>query len=78
MSRYEYASSKGILTETRSDFRKGYSTASALLKVTDYNMRSLDSGLTTALVLLDFTRASETLDSSRLLARLHHFGVDEM
>nr|CAI5855583.1 unnamed protein product [Callosobruchus analis] len=51
---YEYVTTKGILPETQSGFRKEYSTTSALLNVSDFIIRSLDAGLAAALVLLDF------------------------
>nr|CAH7757999.1 unnamed protein product [Callosobruchus chinensis] len=75
---FEYVTSKGILPEMQSGFRKGYSTTSVLLKVSDYIIRSLDAGLATLLVLLDFSKAFDTLDHSLLLAKLRYFGLDEM
>nr|CAH7758029.1 unnamed protein product [Callosobruchus chinensis] len=75
---FEYVTSKGILPEMQSGFRKGYSTISVLLNVSDYIIRSLDAGLATSLVLLDFSKAFDTLDHSLLLVKLRYFGLDEM
>nr|CAH7717259.1 unnamed protein product [Callosobruchus chinensis] len=59
-------------------FRKGCSTTSVLLNGSDYIIRSLDAGLATSLLLLDFSKAFDTLDHSVLLAKLRYFGLDEM
>nr|CAH7731451.1 unnamed protein product [Callosobruchus chinensis] len=75
---FEYVTSKGILPEMQSGFRKGYSTTSVLLNISDYIIRSLDAGLATSLVLLDFLKAFDTLDHSLLLAKLRYFGLDEI
>nr|CAI5856375.1 unnamed protein product [Callosobruchus analis] len=50
-----------IVPESQSGFRKGYGTTSVLFNVSDHIIRSLDSGLVTALLLLDFSKAFDTI-----------------
>nr|CAH7730069.1 unnamed protein product [Callosobruchus chinensis] len=75
---FEYGTFKGILPEIQPGFRKGYSITSVLLNVPDYITKSLDAGLATSLILLDFSKAFDALDHLLLLAKLFIFGFDEM
>ena len=58
----------------QSGFRKGFSTATALLKVLDDILLAADKGETSALVLLDFSKAFDTLSHALLCAKLFHYG----
>ena len=73
----EHLSSNNLLPCVQSSFRAGYSCATALLKVTDDVMRATDSGRVTVLVLLDFSKAFDTVHHDLLLAILHYMGLDE-
>lgn len=53
----DYVISNKIIPDSQSGFRKGFSTTSTWLDITDDTLRVLDSGLATALILLDFTKA---------------------
>lgn len=64
-----------ILPDTQSGFRKNYGCATALLEVTDDILRSTDTGNLTALVLLDYTKAFDTINYNLLLAILNYIGV---
>ena len=72
-----FATSKNILPSTQSGFRSLHSTTTALLHVSDEILRACDKGMTTSLVLLDFSRAFDTLDHAMLLAKLKYFGLSE-
>ena len=66
-----------ILPESQSGFRPGYSCTSALLHVTDDILRAADDGKITALVLLDFSKAFDTLHHGTLLSILHFIGLSD-
>ena len=73
---YEYASTSGIINTSQSGFRKGYSTVTLLLHLSDLIFKSLDKGLATAMILLDFSKAFDTLDYALLCAKLSYYGFD--
>jgi Reverse transcriptase (RNA-dependent DNA polymerase) len=73
---YNYIVDDKITTEHQSGFKKGYSTTSLLLNISDQVIRSLDSGLATALILLDYSKAFDTLDHLLLCAKLKFIGCD--
>ncbi|MCG8430354.1 MAG: reverse transcriptase family protein, partial [Candidatus Omnitrophica bacterium] len=56
----------------QSAYRRGHSTETVLLKVTDSILSSLDQGEEVLLVLLDLSAAFDTVDHSMLLDRLHN------
>ena len=61
---------------SQSAYRKFHSTESALLKVQNDILQSLDQGCVSVLVLLDLSAAFDTIDHQTLLQRLEHcFGV---
>lgn len=62
--------------EKQSAYRKFHSTETALLKVHNDILQSLDQNNVTVLVLLDLSAAFDTIDHATLLHRLeHHFGI---
>lgn len=65
-----------ILPEAQSGFRKGRSTTTALLDVTDTILCDQDQGMGTLLVLLDFSRAFDSLNLNLLLSKLNYYGFD--
>ena len=65
-----------ILEKLQSGFRTRHSTESALLKVHNDIVISLDAKKPVSLVLLDLTASFDTVDHSILLARLaQHVGL---
>lgn len=72
-----YLNEFSLLSTTQSGFRKGYSTASILLRVMDDIFRAADKGETTALILLDYSKAFDTLDHKLLCAKLKTFGFSQ-
>lgn len=65
-----------ILPEVQSGFRRGRSTTTALLDVTDNILASQDQGKCTLLVLLDFSRAFDAINIPLLLSKLKYYGFD--
>ncbi|XP_013147951.1 PREDICTED: uncharacterized protein LOC106110611, partial [Papilio polytes] len=72
----EYLETNNILPEFQSGFRKGHSTTTALLDVTDNIIAAQDDGMCTILVLLDFSRAFDCIDISLLLSKMVYYGFD--
>lgn len=70
-----YLSEKRILPTIQSGFRANHSTTTALLNVTDDIFRANDEGKNTCLVLLDFSKAFDTLDHAILYKKLEFFGL---
>ena len=67
-----------IIPSTQSGFRSQHSTTTALLKVTDDVMRSVDDGKCTCLLLLDYSKAFDTLDHTMLCTKLKYYGLDDL
>lgn len=72
----EYVSRCNFLPEFQSGFRRGYSCCSALAKVTDDILGEWDRDNLSVLILIDYSKAFDTLDYSTLVAILHHLGFD--
>lgn len=64
-----------ILPTNQSGFRKKYSCATALLGVTDDIFSALDSNKLLILILLDFSKAFDTVNYDLLFAILKHIGI---
>jgi hypothetical protein len=51
-----------------------FSTATALINVFDDILRALDKGMMTLLILLDFSKAFDTISHNLLIAKLKYIG----
>lgn len=60
----------------QSGFRKKRSTATALLDVIDDILAAQNDGCASILVLLDFSRAFDTINTTLLLSKLAYYGFD--
>lgn len=63
----------GMLTDRQSGFRKNHSCISALVDVTEEIRREVDKGKTAFLILLDHSKAFDTVDHSILCYKLSNF-----
>ena len=73
MSRY--FSKNDIITPLQHGFRKGFSTVTQLITVLDDWSSSLDKRIRTDVLLLDFSKAFDSVPHQRLLHKLHYFAV---
>lgn len=71
----EYFMSNQILSPTQSGFRRHHSTSTTLLKVSDDLYRACDLGKNSCLLLLDYSKAFDTLDHNVLITKLKFFGL---
>ena len=71
-----HLSSNGLMSEYQSAYRKFHSSETVLLRVRNDILVSLDSGHSTALLLLDLSAAFDIVDQNILLHLLKHwFGI---
>lgn len=66
-----------FLPAHQSSFRKRYSCTTALINITDDIIRATDSGMLTALVLLDYSKAFDSIDHEILMAIMSVVGLSE-
>lgn len=71
----DYLNSNKILPTCQSGFRKGFSCTTALLKITDDITRGFDNGQCTPLVLIDMSKAFDSLNIELLLAKLSFYKI---
>lgn len=72
-----YINKNGILPSIQSGFRKGHSTTTALLEVTDKILNSIDNSMVVILVLLDLTKAFDLVHHDLLLAKMKYYNFSE-
>ena len=74
----DHLASNNLLTPHQSAYRPGHSTETAILRILNDILNSLDKNKISVLLLLDLSAAFDTIDHEILLARLEHrFGVRE-
>lgn len=74
---HSYLSKENILPICQSGFRPAHSTATALLQVTDDIFRANDNNQITCLILLDFSKAFDTVNHNVLCNKLKFFGLGD-
>ena len=75
---FSHLSTSQLFNPFQSAYRPGHSTETALLKVINDHLRSLDNGNVSVLTLLDLSAAFDTIDHTILLHRLDHvFGIHD-
>jgi hypothetical protein len=73
---HSYMKENGLQDNNQSAYREGSSTETALLRVSNDLLQTIDRGDEAVLVLLDFSAAFDTIDHQVLIARLENrFGI---
>jgi hypothetical protein len=70
-----YLNDRKLLYNFQSGFRKGYSTDTCLMHLSDYLRFNLDKGHMVGMVLLDLQKAFDTVDHDILLMKLQAIGL---
>ena len=65
-----------ILIDNQHGFRPGVSCQTQLISLMEDVSYALDNQLQTDLILLDFSKAFDTVPHKRLLAKLQHYKID--
>ena len=65
-----------ILINNQHGFRSGFSCQTQLISLIEDVSHALDNQLQTDLILLDFSKAFDTVPHKRLSAKLHHYRID--
>lgn len=73
----KYLEKEKILPILQSGFRSGRGTDTSLAHVTDDILTASDKGQGSILVLLDFSRAFDCLNTQLLLAKLRYYGISQ-
>ena len=66
-----------LLPSMQSAYRRGFSTSTALLRVTNDLTSAMDAGMASFLLLLDYSKAFDCLNRELLLAKLKYFGLGQ-
>ena len=64
-----------VLVIYQHGFRRGHSCESQLITMIEHLARNLDHGKQTELLLLNFSKAFDTVPHKRLLKKLHYYGI---
>lgn len=71
-----YCTKNNIIPQWQSGFRKKHSTTTSLTSIIDDIVRATDKGLITTMVLLDYSKAFDSISHELLLAKLSYFGLN--
>nr|CAH7716240.1 unnamed protein product [Callosobruchus chinensis] len=72
-----FVQENNIITSVQSGFRAHHSTVTALAHITDDIIKSVDKKSCVCLVLLDYSKAFDTLDHGILCNKLRYFGFSD-
>ena len=74
---YEFLSSNNLFSQSQHGFRKGLSTQTALMQVTELLYKNIDKGEISLLALCDLSKAFDSVSHSILLEKMKKLGIDE-
>jgi hypothetical protein len=72
---YKHLATNNVLYDYQFGFRKGHSTALAILEVVDNIYQNLDKGNVCSGVYLDLQKAFDTVNHEILLGKLYNYGI---
>ena len=75
---YDYFTSNGLLYESQYGFRKLHSTELSALEFTDRINQEIDAKKIPFFIILDLSKAFDTLDHKVLLTKLHYYGIRDI
>ena len=73
----KYIFGNNIISSAQSGFREGHSTTTALTTIVDDLLRASDEGKASCLILLDYSKAFDTMDPTLFCDKLKYYGFDE-
>lgn len=73
----KYLLDNNIIPSCQSGFREGHSTTTALTTIVDDLFRATDEGMVSCLVMLDYSKAFNTMDPRVLCDKLRYFGFSK-
>ena len=74
----DHIQSNNILIDNQHGFRPGFSCQTQLISLIDDVSYAMDNQLQTDLILLDFSKAFDTVPHRCLLAKLQHYKIDHL
>ena len=72
---YDYMTKNKLFNNSQYGFRKNHSTEFAVIDFVDKAMKEIDKGLIPFSILIDLSKAFDTLDHKILFDKLHHYGI---
>ena len=72
---YQFLTEKNIIYDWQFDFRQNFSTAHALINLTENIRKALDEGYIRCGIFLDLQKAFDIVDHEILLTNLNHYGI---
>ena len=72
---HQYLNENNIIYDLRFGFRQNFSTAYALINLTENSIQSLDEGYNVCGIFVDLQKAFDTVCHEILLAKRNHYGV---
>jgi hypothetical protein len=73
----EFVNAHKLLPKLQSGFRKNYSTCTALTNLFSDMIDNRDKGRYSSLVMLDYSKAFDSMDHDMLIAKMHYFGFSD-
>ena len=72
----KHLETNNILSDFQYGFRPAHSCETQLISLVEEIQQSLDSHYHADLIMLDFSKALDTLPHTRLLKKLQHYGIN--